>query len=58
MQRGSDSFWAHVLWQVKGLRPEEFDSFPRMKKNWYIASEQIEMSDDPICNVYGKRGGK
>lgn len=35
--------WAHVLWQRKGLRMEEFADMPRNVQLAYIASEQLEM---------------
>ena len=39
---GSETYWAHVLWQRHGLRPEEFDRMSRRQKLFYIASEEEE----------------
>lgn len=35
-------YWAHVLWQKKGIRLEEFAELPRNTQLAYIASEQLE----------------
>ncbi len=37
----SDWVWAHILWQRRGLRLEEFAAMPRNVQLAYIASEQL-----------------
>jgi len=32
---------------------EEFEAFPSQRKHFYIASELIELGDEPICRVDG-----
>ena len=39
--------WAHVLWQKRGLRMEEFAEMPRNIQLAYIASEQL-VTDNPL----------
>ena len=55
----SDWMWAHLLWQRRGLRMEEFSEMPRNVQLAYIASEQLAMecpinSNDRLANVYIK----
>lgn len=33
--------WAHILWQKRGLRMEEFADMPKNVRLAYIASEQL-----------------
>lgn len=52
--------WAHILWQKKGLRMEEFADMPKNVQLAYIASEQLEMnspvnSNDRLAKVYIKQ---
>lgn len=51
--------WAHILWQRRGLRIEEFADMPRNVQLAYIASEQLAMetpvnSIDRLAKVYIK----
>ena len=43
--KGSDGYWASVLWQRHNLRPEEFFNMPRKTQIFYIASEILEEKD-------------
>lgn len=52
--------YAHILWQKRGLRMEEFAEMPRNVKLAYIASEQLEDShpvnaSDRLAHVYIKK---
>lgn len=54
-----DWVWAHILWQRKGMRMEEFADMPRNVRLAYIASEQLAMerplnSNDRLAKVYIK----
>lgn len=40
----NDWRWAHLLWQRRGLRMEEFADMPRNVQLAYISSELLEMS--------------
>nr|DAH27253.1 MAG TPA: hypothetical protein [Caudoviricetes sp.] len=51
--------WAHILWQRRGLRIEEFADMPRNVQLAYIASEQLAIetpvnSMDRLAKVYIK----
>lgn len=55
----SDWMWAHLLWQKRGLRMEEFAEMPRNIQLAYIASEQLSIeypinSMDRMAKVYIK----
>lgn len=55
----SDWMWAHLLWQKRGLRMEEFAELPRNIQLAYIASEQLSIerpinSVDRLAKVYIK----
>ena len=41
-ERGSEAYWAHVLWQRHNLPMEVFLGWPWQKRLAYIASEQYE----------------
>lgn len=48
MSEDSDDFesvWAHVLWQRRGLRMEEFMKMSRELKCVYVASELVAGKD-------------
>lgn len=56
---GYDWMWAHLLWQRKRLRMEEFVEMPRNIQLAYIASEQLAIehpmnSMDRLAKVYIK----
>lgn len=40
-----ESVWAHVLWQRRGLRMEEFMAMSRELKCVYVASEMLAGND-------------
>lgn len=42
--------WAHILWQKRGLRMEEFAEMPRNVQLAYIASESLA-SDNPLNSM-------
>lgn len=49
--------YAHILWQKRGLRMEEFAEMPRNVQLAYIASEQLAneypiLSADKLAQVY------
>lgn len=46
----SDWQFAHILWQKRGLRMEEFAEMPRNVQLAYIASEQLA-SEYPIASI-------
>lgn len=51
--------YAHILWQKRGLRMEEFAEMPRNVQLAYIASEQLAneypvLSADKLAKVYIK----
>lgn len=51
--------FAHILWQKRGLRMEEFAELPRNVQLAYIASEQLEAeypvnASDRLAHVYIK----
>lgn len=51
--------YAHILWQKRGLRMEEFAEMPRNVQLAYIASEQLAneypiLSTDKLAKVYIK----
>lgn len=51
--------WAHILWQKRGLRMEEFAEMPYNVQLAYIASEQLSRehpinSMDRLAKVYIK----
>jgi hypothetical protein len=55
----TDWMWAHILWQKRGLRMEEFSEMPRNVQLAYIASEKLAMeipmnSNDRLAKVYIK----
>ena len=59
MDGANDWTWAHLLWQRRGLRLEEFSEMPRNVQLAYIASEQLAMecpmnSNDRLAKVYIK----
>lgn len=41
----ADWTWAHLLWQKRGLRMEEFAEMPRDVQLAYIASEKLVMEN-------------
>lgn len=52
--------WAHILWQKRGLRMEEFAEMPHNVRLAYIASEQLAQeypieSADRLAKVYIKK---
>lgn len=51
--------WAHILWQKRGLRMEEFAEMPYNVQLAYIASEQLVIENprnamDRLAKVYIK----
>ena len=55
----SDWIYAHILWQKRGLRMEEFAEMPRNVQLAYIASEQLAPvhtinASDRLAHVYIK----
>ena len=44
-ERGSEAWWARVMWQRHGIPIEEYLDWPLRKKITYIACEQLENSD-------------
>lgn len=55
----TDWMWAHLLWQKRGIRMEEFADMPRNIQLAYIASEQLSIerpinSVDRLAKVYIK----
>ena len=51
--------FAHILWQKKGLRMEEFAEMPRNVQLAYIASEELEKeypvnASERLAKVYIK----
>lgn len=51
--------WAHILWQKRGLRMEEFAAMERNVQLAYIASEELTVkhplnSEDKLAHVYIK----
>lgn len=56
----ADWQYAHILWQKRGLRMEEFADMPRNVQLAYIASEELASkyplrSTDRLAKVYIKR---
>ena len=56
---GTDWQYAHILWQKRGLRMEEFAEMPRNVQLAYIASERLSNdypieSSDRLAKVYIK----
>lgn len=56
---GTDWQYAHILWQKRGLRMEEFAEMPRNVQLAYIASERLANdypidSSDRLAKVYIK----
>lgn len=54
-----DWHWAHILWQKRGLRMEEFADMERNVQLAYIASEELVTkhplnSEDRLAHVYIK----
>lgn len=54
-----DWMWAHLLWQKRGLRMEEFASMDRNIQLAYIASEELAKerplnANDRLAKVYIK----
>lgn len=54
-----DWVWAHILWQKRGLRMEEFAGMPREVRLAYIASEELALKKplhamDRLAKVYIK----
>lgn len=54
-----DWMWAHILWQKRGIRLEEFAEMPRNVQLAYIASEKLETEKplnaiDRLAKVYIK----
>lgn len=52
--------WAHILWQKRGIRLEDFAEMPRNVKLAYIASEELASaiplnSNDRLARVYIKK---
>lgn len=60
MAKGTLEYWAHVLWQRHNLRMEEFNSMPRKRQLFYIASELAEMEEPCRRDIFvtGKGGVK
>lgn len=55
-----DWTWAHLLWQKRGLRMEEFAGMPRNVQLAYIASEQLATehpldAGDRLAKAYLKK---
>lgn len=55
----NDWMWAHMLWQKRGIRMEEFAAMDRNIQLAYIASEELAMSkplnpNDRLAKVYIK----
>ncbi len=53
--------FAHILWQKRGLRMEEFAQMPRNVQLAYIASEQLASqypanASDRLAHIYIKTG--
>ncbi len=56
----SEWMWAHILWQKRGLRMEEFAEMPANVRLAYIASEQLARkyplnSMDMLAKAYIKK---
>ncbi len=54
-----DWIWAHILWQKRGLRMEEFAGMPREVRLAYVASEELAQKNplhamDRLAKVYIK----
>lgn len=54
-----DWAWAHILWQKRGLRMEDFAEMPREVRLAYIASEKLAQeyplhAMDRLAKVYIK----
>lgn len=41
LEDANEWMWAHILWQKRGLRMEEFADMPKNVRLAYIASEQL-----------------
>jgi len=56
-ERGSEPFWARVMWQRHGVPMEDYLKWDRHKKLRYIAAEQLENSNPvrffPIVQLKG-----
>ena len=55
--------WAHILWQKRNLRMEEFADMPRNVQLAYIASEQLAQkvpinAIDRLAKAYIKTSGR
>jgi len=46
-EQGTESYWAHVLFQRHNLRIEDFLNMPYRQRLAYIASEILE-SENPV----------
>ena len=58
-ERGSEAWWARIMWQRHGVPIEDYLDWPRHKKLMYIACEQLE-NTDPVRfypAVVLKKGG-
>ena len=63
MMSGEDSgeysfewMWAHILWQKKGLRMEEYATMERNVRLAYIASEELAMEKPLNANERLEKG--
>lgn len=59
LDEAGEWMWAHILWQNRGLRMEDFTEMPRNVQLAYIASEQLAKeapvkSMDRLAKVYIK----
>lgn len=59
LDEAGEWMWAHILWQKRGLRMEDFTEMPRNVQLAYIASEQLAKeapvnSMDRLAKVYIK----
>ena len=55
-ERGSASYWAHVLWQRHGVPMDVYLAWPRLKQAAYIASELLE-GESPVRQANFMMGG-
>ncbi len=58
-EEANDWMWAHILWQKRGIRMEEFAAMDRNIQLAYIASEELAQntplkSSDRLAKVYIK----
>lgn len=57
MSPGTETYWAHVIWQRHHLPIEKFDAMPRKQKLFYIASECVELEHPVRQDSHWRRKG-